>query len=162
MLKRACVAGIISAALASSGDAFADSGVVEVTDCFSGSLQPITAVGDTFYAAWSHAGVRRAKTPGGPFDGMSGRCVGFVWRNGEGMHGRSGCEFVDAQGDRVFIENQREGDSGVWKFVGGTGKYLGLTGNGEYLDWGYFPRLDDETYQQCPVSRGRYEIPKKP
>ena len=133
-------------------------GVVDVTDCSSGRLEVIASPCGDFWATWTHTGTRRANVAGGPFDRMSGRATGMLWVTGGTAHGQGAHEYVDADGDKVFIESQRLGARTTWKFAGGSGKYEGITGNGEYSDLNYFPRLSTDTYQFCPVSTGTYEI----
>lgn len=130
---------------------------VSVVDCFSGEIDVVQQSADTFWASWRHTGTRRATHPGGAFDRMSGRCTGIVWARNGVFRGHGGCEFVDGDGDKLFMDSDRRGDKASWEFTGGTGKYAGVTGSGRYLDFSYFPRLSPTTYQFCPTSTGRYK-----
>jgi hypothetical protein len=93
---------------------------------------------------------------------MTGRCVGLLWaRNGQ-FWGHSVCEFVDVDGDKVFVESARRGDAITWEFTGGVGKYVGISGDGIYTDYSYFPRLTPTTYQFCPKSQGTHRFDVQP
>lgn len=134
-------------------------GTLDVIDCYSGELEVIEQSDQTLWLSWSQTGTRRSVDQGGPFDRMAARCVGFLWAREGAFKGHSACEFLDEDGDKVFVESARTGDAIAWEFAGGTGKYHGIEGEGSYTDYGYFPRLSPSTYQFCPQSSGTYRLP---
>jgi hypothetical protein len=71
-------------------------------------------------------GIIRNEKDGGPFDKSFLRCIGVeamvagaIWDNGT-------CTETDKDGDKIFITYV----VGVFTFIGGTGKYKGITGGG--------------------------------
>jgi hypothetical protein len=114
--------------------------------------------GSDFAAVWSQSGVRRSNVPGGPFDKMSLHAVGMLWSVGGIIRGHGAWTFLDLGGDKVFAESDRLAAEITWKFIGGTGKYDGITGGGAYRDFTPLPTIVPDTYQQCPVATGTYEI----
>ena len=136
----------------------AASGSIDVTDSYCGTLQVIAMQASDYWATWRHTGSRRSNTPSGPFDRMSLRAVGMLWSvNGE-THGRGAWEFLDKDKDRLFALSERTGETTIWRFSGGTGKYLGIIGKGEYKDLDPFPQIEPGTYQQSPIATGQYVL----
>ena len=71
------------------------------------------------------------------------------------------CEYLDAEGDKLIGYVERTGAAGgKWRFVNGTGKYVGITGGGEYKYLGNFPRIRKGNTQGCSRATGSYELKK--
>jgi hypothetical protein len=70
------------------------------------------------------------------FPQLSGHCTGaFTVIKGEAdEHGS--CEFADAANNKFVVVFTFKGDpkkdEGTWQFIGGTGKYDGITGDGKF------------------------------
>lgn len=136
-------------------------GKLDVIDCYSGDIELIQHTDNNFWLSWKQTGTRRSVMKGGPFDGMTAHCAGFLWNDRGEMRGHSACEYVDHDGNKLFVKAARVGDDAEWKFVGGTGAYEGITGSGEFTGFSYFPRLTPTSYQFCPTSNGTYQLPNK-
>lgn len=158
MNKSTFVAAAVAASAAGNRVDIPTSGTLDVTDCYSGKLETLPMSGTDFAAIWSQTGIRRSNVPGGAFDKMSLRAVGMLWSAGGSIHGHGAWTFLDARGDKVFAESDRLGGAITWKFTGGTGMYEGITGAGEYRDFEPLPQIAPDTYQQCPVATGKFEI----
>jgi hypothetical protein len=51
---------------------------------------------------------------------------------GNARHARGGCTFTDQDGDQIMLSLDRRGDDGSATLVAGTGKFVGISGTGEY------------------------------
>jgi hypothetical protein len=69
---------------------------------------------------------------------------------------------VDPDGDKVFLTHIAKGGFGgakaVFNFVGGTGKYTGITGGGEWT-WVAGRPAAENTFQGCALCKGHYKLP---
>lgn len=115
---------------------------------------------DIYYREWM--GWMTNNDPNGTFmDGMSGRCIATFRREGTTVveiHGN--CVFTDAQGDQVWEQYDRyPGDTtplmGHW--VGGTGKYAGLTG--EFTIAGFANVPIEDHLATAGTKAGTYTLP---
>ena len=78
-----------------------------------------------------------------PLYPMSAHCVGTFTIIG-GEHEENGsCQYVSAGGDKIFAVFARKGDpakiEGTLRFVHGTGKFDGISGEGKYQDTASYP-----------------------
>jgi hypothetical protein len=92
---------------------------------------------------------------------MTGRCTAF-FRNGGAMDrfNVGNCVYTDAQGDMLFEETERGAGEAVTtgRWVGGTGKYAGVTGTLTIQSAGGFgARAEGERVGATPVP-GLYEL----
>lgn len=73
-----------------------------------------------------------------PMHGATGDCFGAVEIIGVAISGGGNCLFSDAEGDRMVIEWTAQsliesgGNAGIWQLTGGSGKFAGASGGGEY------------------------------
>ena len=77
------------------------------------------------------------------FPMLSGRCIGaFTVVSGE-VDVNGSCEFGEAAGNKFVVVFARKGDpqkvAGTWRFVGGTGKYADISGQGKFKAIGELP-----------------------
>jgi hypothetical protein len=125
----ALAASLLASAAASAFAAdFPKSGSTKATGYLTAA---ITDQLDGWDADWQPenyvlTGIIRNETDGGPFDKSFLRCIGVeamvagkYWDNGT-------CTETDTDGDKIFITY----GVGTFTFVGGTGKYKGITGGG--------------------------------
>jgi hypothetical protein len=72
---------------------------------------------------------------GGPMFNLLGlRCVGMGdGRGGGEFTDRGTCTYTDKDGDHIFAPYTSKGWRGTYEVVGGTGKFVGITGAGEYI-----------------------------
>ena len=72
------------------------------------------------------SGVIRNEKAGGPFDNNYIRCIGQDVMIADKFLSNGVCTETDKAGDMIFITYSGEG----FTFIGGTGKYKGITGGG--------------------------------
>jgi hypothetical protein len=74
---------------------------------------------------------------------MSAHCVGTFTIIGGEQEENGSCQYVSARGDKIFAVFARKGDptkvEGTLRFVHGTGKFDGISGEGKYQDTGTYP-----------------------
>jgi hypothetical protein len=71
------------------------------------------------------------------------------------------CNFVDAQGDRILSVANGTRDSFQWKWIGGTGKFAGISGSGTGKIDSDYARARPNVSGACWSGKGTYSI-KKP
>lgn len=132
-----------------------------------------------FEGTWNGAGTRRALAlgdgrratlldltgtlllagPGRPGAGFRGETLAFT-DSATGLVGRS--VWTDERGDQVFSELKGEGTAAknriMGTFLGGTGRYAGVTGGYEF-SWQYVVEAEDGTIQgRATGLKGRFRI----
>jgi hypothetical protein len=66
------------------------------------------------------------------FNNMGTRCMSLEEIIGNERHARGGCTFTDHDGDQIMLTLDRRGGAGSATLVAGTGKFVGISGAGEY------------------------------
>jgi len=80
-----------------------------------------------------YKGLMIAKDPATPFDNAAHNCLGSLVVNpgrGPPLQINGVCDGVDKDGDVFWMWFHDEGNTHTWSFMGGTGKFDGLTGEG--------------------------------
>lgn len=101
----------------------------------------------------------RTEPAGGPFDRQSARCWGTAGTVAGKSQELGYCEAVDQDGDKWYTKYQgnTEGTGGTYTAVHGTGKYAGMTLNGEYR-FEYWPSTSSDTAHICNPNKGTYKL----
>jgi hypothetical protein len=161
------VAAIIASSSSAMAADLAKSGAFEGR-YYSHNVQKIedleTAGGMKSYISESfafHSGNQR----GGLLDGTTERCVAFGrYSEGSGEVKEVGrCTSTDADGDKIFEEyivelsGPKDTNPGKAKFLGGTGKYKGLTANLTFTSETWPPISKTET-MWAGNYKGEYKI----
>lgn len=108
-------------------------------------------VGERSITIYDSSGVTRNDAGGPMFNNMGTRCLGMRDAFDSEPLNRGTCIDIDGDGDQVFSTYEAKGLKGKHVFVGGTGKYAGITGEADY------------TYQPLkgPDGRGMNIVPHK-
>jgi hypothetical protein len=102
----------------------------------------------------------------GLYDRMTLHCWG-IYENVKGKPKNSGyCVGTDVDGDQVagnfsseFAADAKT-NNGTFTIMGGTGKYVGITGSNTYVaDTSEFRTGSDRTYAGFSVFQGTYKLP---
>jgi hypothetical protein len=96
---------------------------------------------------------------------MSSNCAGVsLWNKGVGT-AIGFCIGLAPNGDKTLFEVRQENmkpgpglRTGTWKYIGGTGKFAGIEGGGEYTTYLVRPAADG-TYQTVNRNKGNYKLP---
>jgi hypothetical protein len=125
--------------VALTGAAQAEEGTVKATAAWEGQGYAFPVGEDQVYMVAVYAGVMFVDDGKGSLDAASIVCPGTVDGNlAKGTkQGEGRCIITDRDGDRVFARFTCTGDLGGCKgpftIVGGTGKFTGITGEGEMI-----------------------------
>jgi hypothetical protein len=144
--------GIANADLAKEGN-------YDATLCFGGPLPAIAHSDKHVAGVLSLYAPMISNLPNGGLYHLNGiHCQG-VWAVIEGLYQENGfCEVQDPQGDKIFGKYSRSGEKGLWQVMAGTGKYAGMTSNGEYHPVGQFAQQAQGTLQHCNRATGTYRL----
>ena len=95
-------------------------------------------------------GVARNDAGGPMFERFGQRGLGWVEIvSDEGLGDRGRCTYTDKDGDNIFTTYSGKGDAkgverGNYEVVGGTGKFTGITGTGDYFQPNIPIKADDK------------------
>lgn len=134
---------------------------LEIINCRAGTVNVLHAEKDLTVLALELKGVSLTRNANKALDNSSSVCVGIA-RTGAGESMSHGfCKYLDTDGDLVMVEWQgRPPKGGSWSFLGGTGKWAGVQGKG---DWDTMPPakpLAPGTTQACNLVKGEYTLRK--
>lgn len=92
---------------------------------------------DRTITATEFQGITRSDRPGGMFDNMTARCLGTREVAAGVVTSQGSCSEMYPDGSQTFTTYFAKGPAsgpftGVHTFVGGTGKYAGISGKAEY------------------------------
>jgi len=167
-MRRATVAVFSAAALCVCGTAGAGKvnipkeGKYAIDFCVIGHGKTLS-VGDKFFAiSYEVDALTRSTPPGGAFDRMGARCYGIV-KNVDGTANHSAaCELTDLDGDKWWMDVMGalpDADGGYYKAVGGTGKYEGISLQGEFRsDLNFGSPAKDVAFVGCNPNKGTYKL----
>jgi hypothetical protein len=95
--------------------------------------------GDRTFTMLEFGGISRNDRGSGMFENMAVRCMGTREAVGSQVTSRGSCVDLDRDGDQLFTTYESKGNPsagapliGTHVFVGGTGKYLGISGKSDY------------------------------
>lgn len=127
--------------------------------CAVGSGQDISLGDKVTVSSYRNVANIRTDPAGGPFDRTGATCLGtFASVDGK-MQDFGVCELSDMDGDKWFLEyhGNADGAGGTYTAAYGTGKYQGMTLNGEYvLD--FWPAAIKGGFQGCFHNKGTYKL----
>ena len=134
-------------------------GAYELKFCTVGSGTTIAANDQAYISHYSGTAVLSTQPSGGPFDRQAAKCWGTLGIvKGKASH-LGYCDLVDMDGDKWLMEyhGKEDNSGGTYVAVMGTGKYDGMTVEGEYkLD--FYPGLSADGYSGCHHNKGTYKL----
>lgn len=132
-------------------------GPIDVTMCYGGPMHMVSATpSDRFGTYVVKGGTSAANTT---FDSMIVECAGtFEARSGT-PQSRGYCVFQDASGDKINGIDSLTPQAGyAWEYLGGTGKFAGISGSGRVERVGTLGP-GPGTLQGCRRFTGSYKLP---
>lgn len=141
---------LVVSACSCIGNAAAEQGLFVI--CRSGATTNVAKTEDTVIYTVDHRGVILSEEPTKFLDNFTQRCVGSISVINGKQSGQGFCRNVDpATGDLVLVAWTAVGKpgSGTYTYIGGTGKWKGISGSGEYQLVAPTRPADEGTYQNC-------------
>lgn len=116
---------------------FPKQGTANYTTYYVTTASRTMTLGERKYTTYEVTGATRNDDGKDMFNNMGVRCLGTVEAVGSDTAFHGACTEMDQDGDQVFTTYEAKGSSatavaGTHVFVGGTGKYKGITGKAEY------------------------------
>ena len=124
-------------------NAWADSGTIESVTSLTGDFTTMEHLDGTVTIGNQKGTSTVIKSSGGPFvEGQSNnfQCLAYIRKTSAGFDFESSCTTTYASGEKTFMRASRKigdieaggGGEGVSMFVGGTGRFEGITGRCTY------------------------------
>ena len=131
---------------------------IDQLGCGNMEITTVFSTGEMTLVSWSVKSIVRDQSDRGEPD-MSQHCVGTTLTHGDRRVARGYCTSVYPDGDRTLIEVSREGEGpGTWRFIDGTGKYAGVSGEGSYRFITQARPVEEGTWQFCIQNLGSYTL----
>lgn len=152
------LATVAAAAQAADPPASRREGAFEFNSCYSGNVETITLNEGLNVRTTRIIGATTTATPGEPFDGQAVHCtaIALVERNRSSASGY--CMHQDVDGDRWMFKLDDVDRAGRLEFVGGTGKYQGMTLSGQFGPRARPIFIAPGTVQLCQRVQGRFSL----
>jgi hypothetical protein len=122
--------------------------------------------GNRTFASYEIDGVTRNDAGAPMFDSFGQRCIGFAeLLDNEPQHGLGTCTFTDRVGDHIFGRyssgkgNSKDGEHGTYELIGGSGKFAGITGSGEYFNPMLPIKADDKALRGVVPHKITWKLP---
>jgi len=121
--------------------------------------------GNRTFLSYEIDGVARNDAGGPMFDRFGQRCLGWVETlANEGGSDRGTCTFTDHDGDNIFTTYSGKSDGkgverGNYEVVGGTGKFTGITGTGDYFQPNIPIKADDKAFRGVVSNKISWKLP---
>ena len=130
--------------------------------CRSGTVTTLSKTEDTYIYTVSHRGIILSQDAARLFDNFTHECVGSVAVVRGKYSGGGFCRYVDpATGDLLFgawTAGDKPG-TGTYTYIGGTGKWKGISGSGDYQVVAPTRALAEGTYQNCVRTKDTFTLP---
>lgn len=114
-------------------------------------------LGDRTVTNYDTSGITRNDAGGSMFNNMSARCLGTREAIGSQVSNRGFCIDMDTDGDQVFSTYEAKGNAGAHTFVGGSGKYAGISGIAEYT--GQTIKSSDDRGMAVVAHKATWKLP---
>ncbi|HEY5633872.1 MAG TPA: hypothetical protein VIT02_08920 [Burkholderiaceae bacterium] len=132
---------------------------IDATLCWGGTAHVIAPAQGSVMGTYQLTGPMRSAEPGGAFDGASFECVGTFESLAGDFRSVGYCVSVDKQGDKAWGRDIRTRTEDTFEYLGGTGKYAGMSGTATKERPGAFPAARPGSVQGCSRILGKYRLP---
>jgi hypothetical protein len=128
--------------------------------CYVGDTTLMEASKESQFGSFHLSGLTLGATEGTLLDGSTFECLFQVSIDATSRNGNGVCVIVDADGDKTSQNYAGVNGAGKWNFIGGTGKYAGITGGGDYKPSRKFPAMMQQGKRGgCNNITGTYKLP---
>ena len=140
--------------------AWAQETTYEVRGCGVNEASVIDKAGDMTIASSQTRGNADLTRPGMPAVKFTYECRSVVNFSKEGAEFSNRCTFVDPDGERLVGASNGTPKEWQWRYLGGTGKWTGITGGGPGVPDGAYARMSPSVTGSCYKATGTYTIKK--
>lgn len=130
-----------------------------MTSCWSGEATVLSTSKDMVIYSFDLKGVSRGNDGNMAFDNWSFEIIGTSKIESGKYSSHYYGKYLSPEGDFIIGEGDRNGPEGTWKFIYGTGKYMGITGGGTNKIVNIKP-IKKGTTQGCSIAVGKFQLPK--
>jgi len=111
-------------------------GTTSYTASFVQMPSNVLKQGDRVALTRDFYGITRNDEGAAMWDAMGVHCLGIAEGAGDEYAGSASCVSTDKDGDQIFATATGTNRTGTLTYFGGTGKYAGITGKGDYVtEW---------------------------
>jgi len=150
----------LSLALAPQGSAWAQETAYEVRGCGVNEASLIDKAGDMTIASSVTRGNADFLRPGMPAIKFTYEYRAVAHFSKAGAEFTNRCTFVDPDGDRLVGASNGTPKGWQWRYLGGTGKWEGISGGGPGAPDGAYARMSPSVAGSCYKATGNYTLKK--
>ena len=134
---------------------------VDIVHCYVSQPTLVESPGAYRLQAFVLRGTTHASEPGGAFDSAATRCVGTAASMGGGQPpATSGyCELATSAEDRAVAQWTIEAGRGSGTFIGGTGRFRGISGEMSFQSLAPIPPVEPGFPRGCNRTTGEFRLP---
>jgi hypothetical protein len=132
----------------------------DIKGCGITEVTVVDKVGEVTAGQNATRGFVDSLQPGGPFDKTSYQCR-TIWHSAGGVvEFSSRCIFADGDGNKVIGTSAGTPKAWQWTFLGGSGKWAGITGGGPSEPMTQYPPVGPGVTAGCWRGKGSFEVKK--
>jgi hypothetical protein len=154
------VSAVAILALAPLNTAWAQETTYEVRGYGVNEASVIDKAGDMTTASSQTRGNADLTRPGMPAVKFTYECRAVSHFSKAGAEFTNRCTFVDPDGDRLVGASNGTQKGWQWRYLGGTGKWEGITGGGPGVPDGAYARVSSSVAGSCCKATGTYTLKK--
>lgn len=154
------VSAVAILALAPLNTAWAQETAYEVRGCGVNEASVIDKAGDMTIASSLTRGNADLTRPGMPAVKFTYECRAVSHFSKAGAEFTNRCTFVDPDGDRLVGASNGTAKGWQWRYLGGTGKWEGITGGGPGVPDSAYARISPSVTGSCYKATGTYTLKK--
>lgn len=132
----------------------------EITCCGGGTVTMLYSSKDLTILSQDLKGISQSNHSNKTFDNCTWHMVGLVRIENGKAHWYQYRKYQDPDGDTFAAELSGIDNEGTFKFLQGTGKWSGITGEGKAWTTARGKAIMQGTQQYCGRSRGVFELKK--
>ena len=139
-------------------------GTTSFKSVYSGTFKILAMGQERVQMTYEFMGGSIGDTPNDVSNNASFRCIGsFYAVKGEYKDSSLFCVSTNPDGDQIFSTYQTSGkmgggSKGTYTIVGGTGKWAGVQGSGEFTGYNLRPQAEG-SFQGITLQKGKYKLP---
>jgi hypothetical protein len=134
-------------------------GTANFTNAFVSVSSNAIQQGTRTFNTYEINGVARNDAGGTMFNMFGQRCVGMLESIGSDISDHGTCTYTDKDGDSIFTPYSGKNGHETYELAGGTGKFAGITGSGEYSIDPTPIKSDDKRVRHVASSKVSWKLP---